>query len=59
MEEKFRRGAANQAFLVEAIAGVETLKSMSVEPQMRQRWEEQLAGLRACVVPYCRARHVR
>ena len=44
VEEKFRRGAANQAFLVEAIAGVETLKSMSVEPQMRQRWEEQLAG---------------
>ena len=44
VEEKFRRGAANQAFLVEAITGVETLKSMSVEPQMRQRWEEQLAG---------------
>ena len=44
VEEKFRRGAANQAFLVEAITGVETLKSMSVEPQMRQRWEEQLAA---------------
>ena len=44
VEEKFRRGAANQAFLVEVIAGVETLKSMSVEAQMRQRWEEQLAG---------------
>ena len=44
VEEKFRRGAANQAFLVEAIAGMETLKSMSVETQMRQRWEEQLAG---------------
>ena len=44
VEEKFRRGAANQAFLVEAVTGVETLKSMAVEPQMRQRWEEQLAG---------------
>ena len=44
VEEKFRRGAANQAFLVETITGVETLKSMSVEPQMRRRWEEQLAG---------------
>ena len=44
VEEKFRRGAANQAFLVEAVTGVETLKSMSVEPQMRQRWEEQLAA---------------
>ena len=44
VEEKFRRGAANQAFLVEAVTGVETLKSMSVEAQMRERWEEQLAG---------------
>ena len=44
IEEKFRRGAANQAFLVEAVTGVETLKAMAVEPQMRQRWEEQLAG---------------
>ena len=44
VEEKFRRGAANQAFLVEAVTGVETLKSMAVEAQMRERWEEQLAG---------------
>lgn len=44
IEEKFQRGAANQAFLVESVSGVETLKSMAVEPQMRQRWEEQLAA---------------
>jgi len=44
VEEKFQRGAANQAFLVESISGVETLKAMAVEPQMRQRWEEQLAA---------------
>lgn len=44
LNEKFRRGAENQAFLVESIAGAETLKSMSVEPQMQGRWEEQLAG---------------
>ena len=43
-EEKFQRGAVNQAFLTESITGMETLKSMAVEPQMRQRWEEQLAG---------------
>ena len=43
-EEKFRRGAVNQAFLTESITGMETLKAMAVEPQMRQRWEEQLAG---------------
>ncbi len=44
LDEKFRRGAENQAFLVESIAGVETLKAMAVEPHMQRRWEEQLAG---------------
>ena len=44
LDEKFKRGAENQAFLVEAVTGVETLKSMAVEPQMQRRWEEQLAG---------------
>ncbi|RYV03260.1 type I secretion system permease/ATPase [Shewanella sp. OPT22] len=43
-EEKFQRGAVNQAFLTESVTGMETLKSMAVEPQMRQKWEEQLAG---------------
>ncbi len=44
LEEKFVRGAANQAFLVEAVTGVETLKAMAVEPQMHRKWEEQLAA---------------
>ena len=44
LNEKFRRGAENQAFLVETVSGVETLKAMAVEPQMQRRWEEQLAG---------------
>src|SRR5436305_7593545 len=44
LDEKFRRGAENQAFLVESVNGVETLKAMAVEPQMQRRWEEQLAG---------------
>lgn len=44
LDEKFQRGAENQAFLVESVAGVETLKSMAVEPQMQRRWEEQLAA---------------
>lgn len=44
LDEKFNRGAENQAFLVESITGVETLKAMAVEPQMQRRWEEQLAG---------------
>ena len=44
LDEKFKRGAENQAFLVESVTGVETLKAMAVEPQMQRRWEEQLAG---------------
>ena len=44
LDEKFQRGAENQAFLVESVTGVETLKSMAVEPNMQRRWEEQLAG---------------
>ena len=44
LEEKFQRGAENQAFLVESVTGVETLKAMAVEPQSQRRWEDQLAG---------------
>ncbi len=44
LNEKFDRGAENQAFLVESLTGIETLKAMAVEPQMQRRWEEQLAG---------------
>jgi subfamily B ATP-binding cassette protein HlyB/CyaB len=44
LDEKFNRGAENQAFLVESVTGVETLKAMAVEPQMQLRWEEQLAA---------------
>lgn len=44
VEQRFEHGAANQSFLVETISGIETLKAMAVEPQMRQRWEESLAA---------------
>ena len=44
VQEKFSRGAENQAFLVESVSGMETIKSMAVEPQLQRRWEEQLAG---------------
>ena len=44
LDEKFKRGAENQAFLVESVSGIETLKAMAVEPQMQRKWEEQLAG---------------
>lgn len=44
LHEKFNRGAESQAFLVEAVSGIDTLKSMAVEPQMQRRWDNQLAG---------------
>ncbi|MFQ5661601.1 MAG: type I secretion system permease/ATPase [Gammaproteobacteria bacterium] len=44
LHEKFNRGAENQAFLVESVNGIETLKASAVEPQSQRRWEEQLAG---------------
>ena len=44
VQEKFQRGAANQSLLVESLAGIQTLKAMAVEPQVRDRYEEQLAG---------------
>ena len=44
LDEKFERGAENQAFLVESVTAIETIKAHAVEPQMQQRWERQLAG---------------
>jgi subfamily B ATP-binding cassette protein HlyB/CyaB len=44
VEEKFRRNADNQSFLVESVNGIETIKASAIEPQMRRRWEEQLAA---------------
>ena len=44
LDEKFRRSSENQSFLVESVTGVETIKSMAVEPLMQRKWENQLAG---------------
>ncbi|HZX32798.1 MAG TPA: type I secretion system permease/ATPase, partial [Rhodocyclaceae bacterium] len=44
LDEKFRRSAENQSFLVESVTGVETIKAMAVEPLMQRKWENQLAG---------------
>jgi ATP-binding cassette, subfamily B, bacterial HlyB/CyaB len=44
LEKKFDRGAENQAFLVESVSAIQTLKAMAIEPHMQRRWEEQLAG---------------
>jgi subfamily B ATP-binding cassette protein HlyB/CyaB len=44
LNDSFARGAENQAFLVETVNGIDTLKSMAVEPQITRKWDNQLAG---------------
>lgn len=47
INEKFERGAANNALLVESVGGIQTLKASAVEPNWQGRWERQLAGYSA------------
>ncbi|EPJ48890.1 MAG: ABC-type bacteriocin/lantibiotic exporter peptidase domain protein [Osedax symbiont Rs1] len=44
LNEKFKHGAANTAFLTESMTGISTVKSMAVEPQMTRKLEEHLSG---------------
>jgi subfamily B ATP-binding cassette protein HlyB/CyaB len=44
LQESFSRGAENQAFLVETVNGIDTLKAMAAEPQIHRKWDSQLAG---------------
>lgn len=42
LEDKFALGAENQAFLVETVTSMETLKGQAVEPQWQRQWERRL-----------------
>lgn len=44
LEEKFQLSAENHSYLVETVHGIETIKSLSIEPQMRNKWDDKLAG---------------
>jgi subfamily B ATP-binding cassette protein HlyB/CyaB len=44
LNDKFKHGAANTAFLTESITGIGTVKSMAVEPQMRRKLEDHLSS---------------
>ncbi|MFK7732139.1 MAG: type I secretion system permease/ATPase [Pseudomonadales bacterium] len=44
LDQKFKHGAVNQAFLTESVTGMQTVKAQAVEPQMQRRWEGQLAS---------------
>ena len=43
LNHQFLLGARNQAFLTEYIAGVETVKSLQMEPQLKHRFSDYLA----------------
>ncbi|MCE4052355.1 type I secretion system permease/ATPase [Pseudomonas sp. Au-Pse12] len=44
LQDSFSRGAENQAFLVETVNGIDTVKSMAVEPQVARKWDNQVAA---------------
>ncbi|QNB07948.1 type I secretion system permease/ATPase [Herbaspirillum frisingense] len=44
LNDKFNKNAENQSFLVETLTGMDTVKSMAVEPRWQQRWDKQLAA---------------
>jgi len=43
LNRQFLLGARNQAFLTEYIGGMETVKSLQMEPQLKQRFSDYLA----------------
>lgn len=43
LEEKFQMGAQNNSYLVEAVTGVQTVKSLAIEGSMQRKWEDYLA----------------
>lgn len=44
LEDKFAMGAENQAYLLETVTSMETLKSHAVEPQWQREWERRMAS---------------
>jgi len=44
LDEKFARGAENQAMLVESVTAIQTVKAGALEPVFGRRWDRQLAA---------------
>ncbi|MDM0010113.1 type I secretion system permease/ATPase [Variovorax sp. J22G73] len=44
LDEKFARGAENQAMLVETVSAIQTVKATALEPAFGRRWDNQLAA---------------
>ena len=43
LEIMWSRGAARNAFIIESVTNIETIKALAVEPQFNHRWENLLA----------------
>ena len=43
LQDQFQMGARNQAFVTEYVAGMETVKSLQLEPQLASRYRQYLA----------------
>jgi subfamily B ATP-binding cassette protein HlyB/CyaB len=43
LNDKFVVGTENQTFLIETVTGIQTIKSLAVENQFIQKWEQMLA----------------
>lgn len=44
IDEKFHCGAESQSYLVEAVTGIQTIKSYAIEPSAQKKWEGLLAN---------------
>ncbi|HKB54256.1 MAG TPA: type I secretion system permease/ATPase, partial [Ramlibacter sp.] len=44
LDQKFARGAENQALLVETVTGIQTVKAAALEPAFGRHWDKQLAA---------------
>ena len=44
LENKFQMGAQSNSYLVEAVTGVQTVKSLAIEGSMQKNWEDYLGN---------------
>lgn len=45
VQKQFTHAAANTSFLTESVSGAETVKSLSVEPRLQRRWDQQTSDM--------------
>ena len=44
LEHKFQTGAKSNSYLVEAVTGIQTVKSLAIEGSMQKKWEDYLGN---------------